>query len=131
MKKPIIGTVAMLIVTFIVIQSCSADYISSIIPGWHTTLIPKMLITRVTGFWLMAVVLIYFLFLKKETSITTAYSYLLMTLPLLFCDVLLLFDEQDMFTVYIPLFCIAIIPFMAAQIIFIVKLFFYTIKNRN
>lgn len=129
MKKPVIGTIALLVITFILMQSCSADYIFSIIPGWHTTLLPKMPITRITGFWLAAVVLIYFLFLKKETSNTTAYIYLCMTLPLLFCDVLLLFDEYEMLTVCIPLFCISIFPFITAQIIFITKFFFYTVKD--
>jgi len=129
MRKTIIGTIALLIITFILIQSCSTDYISSIIPGWQTALIPKMPITRITSFWLTAVVLIYFLLLKKETSNTTVYVYLFMTLPLLFCDLLLLFDE--ILILYIPLFCAAVIPFVVAQIIFIIKLFSYTVKHRN
>lgn len=133
MKKTIIGTVALLSLGFILIQSCSADFVASVIPGWHTTIFPQMLITQLTGLWLLAVMVIYFLALKKETSNTTVYTYLLLTIPFLLCDILpLLLDIFGLITVYvyITLFCITILPFLVAQIIFILKLFSYTIKSR-
>lgn len=134
MKKTIIGTMALLAIIFVLLQSCSADYVASVIPGWHTTIFPRMLITQITGLWLLAVILIYFLVLKKETSTSTTNTYLLLTVPFLMCDILaLLFDVFGFVTMYayITLFCITILPFIVAQIIFVVKLFSYTIKSRG
>lgn len=132
-KKTIFGTIALILVTFVLMQSCSVDYLSSVIPGWNTILFPKMLFTRIVGLWLVVVLLIYFFLLRKETSSTTAYTYLIMTVPFILCDALLSLSNffGNILYVCIPLFCIAIISFVVAQIIFVIKLFSYTIKNRS
>ena len=134
MKKTITGTIALLAVTFVLMQSCSVDFISSVIPGWHSTILPRLFITRIVGLWLIAVLLVYLLVLRKETSSTTAYTYLLLTLPFILCDMLPLLSGiigPAIIGIYIPLFCITIIPFIVAQIVFLVKLFAYTVKNRD
>lgn len=133
MKKAITGTIALLIITLVLTQSCSADFVASVIPGWHTTVFPRLIITQITGFWLLAVIVIYFLFLKRETSSTTVYTYLLMTIPFLLCDILPFLFNVFGFTIiniYITFFCITILPFLIAQVVFIVKLFSYTINRR-
>ncbi|MFP9098232.1 hypothetical protein ACLI09_04200 [Flavobacterium sp. RHBU_24] len=134
MKKSVTGTIALIAVIYVLMQNCSVDFISSIIPGWHTTIMPPLFITSVGGLWLIAVVFIYFLILKKETSDTTAYIYVFMTVPFLLCDILpLLYDVFGpvIIGIYITVFCITIIPFIVAQIVFVVKLFAYTIKDRR
>lgn len=133
-KNTIFGTIALMVVTFVLMQSSSADYLSSVIPGWNTILFPKMLFTRIVGLWLVVVLLIYFFLLRKETSSTTAYTYLIMTVPAILCDVLLSFPDifgGVILYACLPLFLITIIPFVVAQIIFVIKLFSYTIKNRS
>jgi hypothetical protein len=132
MKKTIIGTIALLVVTFVLMQSCYVDFISSVIPGWHTTILPKLFITRIVGPWLVVVLLVYFLVLKKETSNTTVYIYLFMTAPFTLCDTVLLFYNwfgMSVVPIYIMLGCITIIPFVIAQMVFIIRLYSYTVKD--
>lgn len=92
-ENTIVGTIALIVVTFVLMQICSADYRISIVPGLNTTLIPKMFFTRIIGLWLVVVLLIYALLLRKETRSTTAYTYLFMTIPAILSDILLSFSN--------------------------------------
>lgn len=102
------------------------DYASSVIPGWHTTILsPFQSFTVIVYGWLLIVALIYNFYLRKKgVSQKHIIIYLLFTLPILILKIAIEnfnFENYDMelllrivyFTFF--LFCIG-------QIVFIIYL---------
>lgn len=76
-----------------------SDYLSSIVPGWHTTIIPDSIFVNLAKFIILLIVTIYYWKLSKITTTIKFKNFLihlLLTIPGVFISRISLFELLDL-----------------------------------
>lgn len=84
-----------IIFPYYTILCLNSDFLSSLVPGWHTTIIPARLISNLIKFFILLIVSIYYFKLSKiskEIKYKKFVIHLLLTIPAIFIAKLNLYE---------------------------------------
>ncbi|MXN92926.1 hypothetical protein GR160_16995 [Flavobacterium sp. Sd200] len=120
MKRNSIFLILLIVFYFAVFNNTSSDFTASLLPGWHTTIIPPQTVAFAFLGWLIIVITAYYFLLKNYVKKSTVIIFSTFSIPFLIIYILnstgVLRGNDQM--ILLNIFFASLLLFIVAQLIF-------------